>query len=66
MSVFDPIEPKAKEKKPTIEELYGYEEGEMPQEEEKNENFLDKMINDIKTKEQKAYGQSKDVTGGRP
>lgn len=66
MSVFDPIDPKLKEeKKPTIEEIYGYEE-EMPEEEEKNENFLDKMINDLKTKEQKAFAQQKDVTGSRP
>lgn len=69
MSVFDPIDPKIKEKeqkKPTIEEVYGYEEGEMPEEEEENMNFLDKMINDLKQKEQKAMVQQKEVTGGQP
>lgn len=66
MSVFDPIDPKLKEqKKPTIEEVYGYEEGEMPEEEEENMNFLDKMVNDLKMKEQKAMGQQKEVTGGQ-
>ncbi len=68
MSVFDPIDPKKKQegKKQTIEELYGYEEDEMPEEQEDEGNFLDKMINDLKTKEQKALTQQKEVTGSRP
>ncbi len=61
MSIFDILDDQEKKKKPTIEELYGYQEEQL-QEDEQNENFLDKLVNDIKLKQQRSAQQSREFT----
>lgn len=51
MSIFDILDKEERQKKPSIEELYGYEDEQMIQ--DKDENFLDRIISDIKQKQQK-------------
>jgi flagellar hook-basal body complex protein FliE len=59
MSLFDILEVDKEEqkKKPTVDELYGYEEEEEPE----NKNFLDRMLDDIKSKQQNARNQERQI-----
>lgn len=61
MSIFDILDNEEKKRKPSVEELYGYEEEQM-NEDEQNENFLDRLVNDIKLKQQRSASQSREFT----
>jgi len=61
MSIFDILDDQEKKKKPSVEELYGYEEDQL-NEDERNENFLDRLVNDIKTKQQNQSIRSREFT----
>ena len=61
MSIFDILDNQEQKKKPSVEELYGYEEDQMREDEDK-ENFLDRLVSDIKSKQQNDRIRSREFT----
>lgn len=61
MSVWELFEKKLDKEgnKPTLEEVYGYEE---EQKKKENENFLDKLVEDIKQKQTMADSRARSFT----